>query len=195
MGFIHLRRLYGQDNLLPGKFCKLDAYHQASVDIWKMEVTQKTRYYLWRVCTGTLPVLAYLKNRHMAEGDVYPWCENSAKTVLYALFDRPMVCDLWREIEYETMFCKEDVAFYELVKPWRKIELKKLQIGVTLLWQIWWRRNDKVFNGKEVAHMVVAGRARRLVADIGLYSDKIYGYVCVTSGLSSRCGELHLWGS
>ncbi|XP_021771836.1 uncharacterized protein LOC110735975 [Chenopodium quinoa] len=118
-----------------GKSCNLDLFHKAWVEIWKLEVTTKVRHFLWRVCTGTLPVRAYLMYRHMT-----------------------------------------DVADCH-VESWSKLDAKKVNSGAILMWNLWNRRNEMIFNGKEVYHPVFVDRTLRLAADCNTYMKKIYGGV------------------
>lgn len=60
------------------------------------------------------------------------------------------------------------------------------QRGVVLLWWIWGRRNEKVFNDKEVPHFLVRDTVTRLVEDHGKYSKRIYGAVRKSAGRSAR---------
>lgn len=156
-----------------GKSCNLDAFHRAWIDIWKMEVTLKIRHFMWRACSGTLPVRAYLKERHMAACDLCPWCNNEPETVRHALFDCPTVRDLWKETDCESMRWEDHGTLADLIESWKEVDAKTLQLGVILLWKIWWRRNEKVFNSKETAHLVVVERSRRLAEDFNTYTQKI----------------------
>lgn len=79
-----------------GKSCNFDNFHQAWVILWKLDTTPKVRHFLWRVCTGSLPVRALLKRRHMLDEDNCPWCIDMAETLNHALFHCPTFRDLWR---------------------------------------------------------------------------------------------------
>lgn len=78
-----------------GKSCNFDNFHQAWINMWKLQKTPKVRQFLWRVCTATLPVRAVLKSRYMLEFDDCPRCNNTHETICHALFLCPAVSDLW----------------------------------------------------------------------------------------------------
>lgn len=49
---------------------------------------------------------------------------------------------------------------------------------VFLLWHIWNRRNDKVFNDNGVPRGIIVDRVRCLVDDFNTYTTRVYGVVC-----------------
>lgn len=64
-----------------GKSCNFDSFHQAFVELRKMELSPKFFHFLWRLCTETLSVRDLLKRRHLTDAAGYPWCETDEETV------------------------------------------------------------------------------------------------------------------
>ncbi|XP_021769886.1 uncharacterized protein LOC110734109 [Chenopodium quinoa] len=159
-----------------GKSCNLDLFHKSCLDIWSLDITPKVRHFLWRLCTGTLPVRAYLKHRHMTEYSDCPWCVGTPETVQHVFFDCPTVREIWVECECTEMsLWPNDMCFLDLMESWGKLDAKKVCRGAILMWNLWNRRNAMVFNGKEVYHPVIVGRVFCLVADCNTYTKRIYG--------------------
>ncbi|XP_021737847.1 uncharacterized protein LOC110704374 [Chenopodium quinoa] len=161
-----------------GKSCNLDLFHKAWIEIWKLEVTPKVRHFLWRVCTGTLPVRAYLMHRHMTNVVSCPWCVDYPETVQHAMFDYHTVRELWVECDcVEMSFWPTGMSFLDLLESWSKLDARKVSRGAILMWYLWNRRNEMVFNGKEIYHPVIVKRTHRLAADCNTYMKKKYGGV------------------
>ncbi|XP_021770531.1 uncharacterized protein LOC110734694 [Chenopodium quinoa] len=59
-------------------------------------------------------------------------------------------------------------------------------MGAILMWFLWNRRNDMVFNGKDTYHPVIIDRVYRLAADCNSYAKKIYGGVTKKSSSSPK---------
>ena len=72
-----------------GKGCNVDDFHKTWVEVWKLDVLPKIRYFLWRACTNTLPVRAALKKRHIIDDAQCPGCLRSDEIQSHAL----MNCD------------------------------------------------------------------------------------------------------
>ncbi|XP_021736502.1 uncharacterized protein LOC110703051 [Chenopodium quinoa] len=107
-----------------------------------------------------------------------PWCSDEAETIHHAFFSCPVVADLWCACKCDMLVPvdpHEEVK--EMLLRWNKLCSKKCLAGVALLWYIWCRRNDRVFNNKDVPHLVVLERVHRLIEDCGKYASKVYGSV------------------
>lgn len=146
-----------------GKSCDLRIYHQAWLELWNLNVTPKVRHFLWRVCTGTLAVRDYLKYRHMSDNAGYAWCVGTSETFRHYLFDCPTIRDLCVELDCEDMMWKEEESFLEVIVSWKSVDDKTRQRGAVLLLYIWGRRNDKIFNAKEVPFLSLWSARRDLL--------------------------------
>lgn len=120
-----------------GKSCNFDTFHQSWIDLWKLETTPKVRHFLWRACTGSLPVRTLLKARHVLENDTCPWCNREAETLSHALFSCPMVSDLWVECGCEALVSSVSFAdLKEVLEFWKDKPEKIKQHGAALLWYV-----------------------------------------------------------
>ncbi|XP_021722780.1 uncharacterized protein LOC110690263 [Chenopodium quinoa] len=158
-----------------GKSCNLDNFHKAWVIIWGLNVTPKIRRFLWRVGIGTLPVREYLVYSHMSTDKVCPCCSTEAETMRHAFLDCPTVKDLWTEVGCEKLIWSAGITFADFLVEWKERFSSIIHVGAILLWKIWNRRNDIVFNSVEVSHCTVIERTKALSTDIAAYAEKIYG--------------------
>ncbi|XP_056695804.1 uncharacterized protein [Spinacia oleracea] len=168
-----------------GKSCNLDDIHAAWLEIWKLNVTPKAKHFVWRVCTGTLRVRALLKTRHLSDVDGCPLCPDTVETLNHALFECRSVCNLWKDSGYEVLLRNSNsLPFGDLIVAWSKEEAKVCQMGVFLLWSIWNRRNDKIFNNRETPHNILLERVWKLTEDFNSYNQRIYGAVLTPAARS-----------
>ncbi|XP_021768941.1 uncharacterized protein LOC110733229 [Chenopodium quinoa] len=111
----------------------------------------------------------------MAEVSDCPWCVGCPKSLQQALFDCPIVRDLWVDCDCTEMsLWPTGMTFLELFESLCKLEKKKLCRGAILLWNIWNRRNDMIFNGKDTYPL--------------LYARQIYG-----GGKTATCRSSKKW--
>lgn len=120
-----------------GKSCNFDEFQQAWVRIWSLNVSPKVRHFLWRVCSGTLPVRALLKYRHLLEDDICPLCKKSSKTVCHMLFE----CELAKEAlelgGFLEMIPREGVSSVrQLMEGWCDVNAEKVEGWAVLAWSL-----------------------------------------------------------
>ena len=63
--------------------------------LWKMQVPNKIKHFVWRVCNNALPTKCNLKRRHIVESDVCELCKTNPKDALHALCFCSHVAPLW----------------------------------------------------------------------------------------------------
>lgn len=108
-----------------GKGCNFDSFHQAWVNLWKLETIPKVRHLLWRICTGYLPVRDLLKHRHKSDDEMCPWCRDGVETIEHAFFKCPTVCDLWIEAHCQNLVNKGSFPdFKDLFELWHEEDKK-----------------------------------------------------------------------
>ncbi|XP_021854581.2 uncharacterized protein [Spinacia oleracea] len=123
----------------------------------------------------------------MLEIEDCPWCPGVSETMHHALFACQAVRDLWRECDCEDLVCEDENAdFKDILEKWQKLDASVRKRGAALLWWTWNRRNDKVFNNKDIPHLLVRERVNRLVEEQGKYSNRIYNRISNTSPISPR---------
>ena len=158
-----------------GKGFELDNFHNAWVTIWNIAASPKVRFFLWRLCTGTLPTKALLQYRHLMEEAHCPWC-SEVETDMHAIFGCPRVTELWEESGSTQLIQNAgNTAAAEFVASWKTLEKKIQQKLAILAWCIWTERNEKVFNNTTTPNSVLLARLQRLITEHDKYSTRIYG--------------------
>ncbi|XP_021732105.1 uncharacterized protein LOC110698909 [Chenopodium quinoa] len=170
-----------------GKGCNLDDFHQAWVDIWKAQIIPKARNFLWRFCTGTIPIRMLLKHRHLAENDWCPWCENESKTWQHTFFDCKRIQGLWNRLGCEEM--KKEAANLtpcDLIESWGNLPKDIKVRGIYLMWGIWQERNMKIFQGKDGSTDLLEARVLRWAEESKSLEEKLNKVGMPIPCLSSR---------
>ncbi|KAL2904116.1 hypothetical protein RDABS01_002826 [Bienertia sinuspersici] len=172
---------------LLGKGANLDEFHEAWVDIWKMEVIPKVKHFLWRLCTATLPLKTRLRARHLVEEASCPWCGQAEETMFHLFFECVKSRTLWVDCECGAMRCADSSnTLCDIMKSWRKIEGKVKQRGVYLMWALWADRNAKVFEGKTTPNTILVDRVYRWAEEYNRYAARIYAKKAVNG---ARCNK------
>ena len=141
----------------------------------KWGYSPKVRHFLWRMCTGTLPVRASLKARHIIEVAPCPWCPDEDEMVQHALFGCERIRRLWVDCGCSEMIGgHSEMDVLEMVSKWGELDAKLVQCGCFLAWNIWFERNTFVFDNKCVPLEVLAQRVFRQVDEHNLYTQRIY---------------------
>nr|XP_025616646.1 uncharacterized protein LOC112708946 [Arachis hypogaea] len=128
-------------------------------EVWRMEVPQKIRMFLWKACHDILPIESNLYKRKMAPNPICQICLKSPETVEHAL----LLCDwaraAWFGAEYQWTPTVETVSS---IGNWMVKCIKKLRAGGGedkekrisklgfLMWEIWKTRNNKLFQQQDV---------------------------------------------
>ncbi|KAL2944944.1 hypothetical protein RDABS01_033291 [Bienertia sinuspersici] len=158
-----------------GKGCNLDNFHQAWADIWSLEAIPKVRHFLWRMCTGSLPVRSLLQARHLTTQAECPWCEKEQETLNHALFGCERVKELWEDCRVQSLLHQDVTSnVCDLIAHWNRCDRNQNKLEAYLAWNIWMERNKKVFENKATPNKVIVERVKRQVEEFSKYNDSIY---------------------
>lgn len=110
-----------------GKSCNFDNLPNSWVLLWGLNVSPKVRHFLWRVCSGTLPVRSLLKYRHLTNDDTCRLCKNHVETTSHLLFE----CEAAKEVMvlggFEELIPSESVTwFLELFESWDSTNVEEV---------------------------------------------------------------------
>lgn len=62
----------------------------------------------------------------------------------------------------------------DLVEKWKQFDMKMRVKGAFLMWSIWGKRNNKIFNETTTPNHVLQNRVEKLAEEYGKYSKGIY---------------------
>ncbi|KAJ9554109.1 hypothetical protein OSB04_018154 [Centaurea solstitialis] len=118
--------------------------------IWKANIPNKVKFFIWRAIREVIPTRNALQSRGIQVPPLCPLCNRNVENNWHALVDCPQVRSIWNEtglsseIDARTL---EANSFSELI--FKFLHDHSGHDGdsfLMLLWSIWHRRNDIVWN-------------------------------------------------
>ncbi|XP_070667705.1 uncharacterized protein [Malus domestica] len=122
--------------------------------IWRLQVLNKIKFFIWRCCSNALAVRSNLQRRHMRVDNVCGVCNALDETENHLFFRCKFSHLFWfcsplhlNSHELEGVdFLESWGKFHECVKGRENADeiCQEFAFG---LWRLWKNRNDAVFNG------------------------------------------------
>ncbi|MBA0643781.1 hypothetical protein Goklo_028040, partial [Gossypium klotzschianum] len=150
----------------------LGSYSTKSALVWKLNTLPKIKIFCWRIGHDILPTYENISKIRMEFSCLCPRCGSEEETLMHALKDCPKARAVlihggfdnalldgsyWRCVDWI-----EDVA--------RSLDKKALSDFVTVLWNIWNSRNNKVFRNTEEDAKAIWDRAATLNRDFRTFN-------------------------
>ncbi|KAL6522139.1 hypothetical protein OROMI_032016 [Orobanche minor] len=113
---------------------------------WKLNVSPKVQLFVWRVLKGILPtnVNLIIKFVNVEPGCV--GCGGDYETTEHALMECPCVADCWSSLHFVVPVLNDQERMDEwLLRGMTGWSVEETESVVTLMWAIWYMRNQKVF--------------------------------------------------
>ena len=118
--------------------------HQSGIwnQIWGLNVPNKVRHFMWRVCKEAVPTKYNLMRRKILMEDKYEHCGVDSETALHAVWECAMLDEIW-----EAVPGFEDRRQYAISRTNDLISVflekrKNLELMTMVMWTIWYRRNQ-----------------------------------------------------
>jgi hypothetical protein len=132
--------------------------------IWKMQVPQKIKVFLWRAARGCLPTRERLRTRGVQYTDRCVHCERSFENDWHVFFGCNKVEEVWAEVGLWN-FIRDRLKiangfidlFFQLLEL---LSQQNLHMFAMTLWCIWKRRNEKLWNDVDIRPDVSVRLAR-----------------------------------
>jgi ribonuclease HI len=137
--------------------------------LWKLQVPNKVKIFLWRVLRGCLPVRSRLVDKGVRCDNKCPQCASYAENEWHCFFGCTAAQEVWREtimwqqIDAATMNAIGLVPM--LFKMLEELNSDDLSHIVMILWTLWWRRNQKCWQEKFPSVYEVIRRASDTLND------------------------------
>ncbi|CAN1729936.1 LINE-1 reverse transcriptase homolog [Linum perenne] len=136
----------------------------AWTELWGIHLPPKTLHFIWRVGRHVLPLRTTLRRRRIEVPITCGLCGGAEETAQH-LFTNCVVAedcwrhaDLWTEIqELQNTHTTFDELLHEVIRTWNEAKRER---WITILWSLWYERNQRVWTGK--------ARPADLVVDEGL---------------------------
>ena len=91
--------------------------------LWKLQVPNKIKHFIWRVCNNALPTKCNLKQRHIADSDVCKLCNDAPEDALHALCFCSYVALVWLTHHwFQSMISPPPLSFRDLLNKFIQVD-------------------------------------------------------------------------
>lgn len=72
------------------------AVHKGWLNLWQLEIPQKTKIFLWRLCNNNVPIRKLLRGRGIQTTILCPMCGLDVEHLLHIFLDCKFTKECWR---------------------------------------------------------------------------------------------------
>ena len=111
--------------------------------IWKMQVPNKIKHFVWRVCNDALPTKCNLQRRHITDSDLCEFCKDAPEDALHALCFCSHVAPVWQPFHwFQSRISPPPLNFYDLLNKFMQVRDElRTEMFATIAWCLCNRRN------------------------------------------------------
>lgn len=140
-------------------------------DLWKLQVPNKVKVFLWRAVRGCLPTRLRLQTKGVVCTGICPLCLNNLENEWHCLVACPSNLVCWKlagfwnviRVQVDSADSFDDLIFRLLAS----ISKAKISQVVMLMCVLWWRSNGKVWEDADRSPSVTVRRATNCLTDWG----------------------------
>lgn len=132
--------------------------------LWDIRIPQKVKVFLWRAARGCLPTRHCLQSRGVKCDDRCVFCERSYENDWHLFFGCDETKSVWEEAElWHIISANLERAggfvalFFQLLE---ELLYHQISTFTMTLWDIWKRRNNKMWNGAKTSARMTVRMAR-----------------------------------
>lgn len=137
--------------------------------IWNSNIPNKVKFFVWRAFRDILPTRHKLQSRGIRVTPFCPLCNRNVENVWHALVDCPTVRPIWQEAGFWNVIDEKSNivnSFHELTFGFLNENTGLLgERFLMILWSIWYRRNDILWNNGPREASLVVRRANQIFSD------------------------------
>lgn len=144
-GFSSVKSAYqlGLEQKLSSNATSLADYMKWWSTLWKLQIPNKVKMFLWRLSTNCLPTMAGLLAQNLSRSDVCPRCRNYSETPEHAIFQCKISKQRWEKTNYADIIqahkrTNATDLLHKFRSTLRQEELENMSI---IAWVIWNFRN------------------------------------------------------
>lgn len=131
--------------------------------VWRLNVAPKIRVFAWRLFYDILPSRVNLISRHVDVEPFCPRCGSEIETMEHALRDCQWVHDFWELVPALGVAAASEESLYDWVYRIATSFRHDLQsLFLTYLWNLWFARNNLIFQNKVLTQDQVLSSSQRL---------------------------------
>lgn len=137
--------------LLMNKSHKRDSSKGYAIDpmwkqMWKIQVPNKVKNFLWRSSTNSLPTMANLKLRKVTPNGLCPICSYEEETVIYLVWNCPTSLDVWAKTKCHKWPSRMKDMAHLFNNMLSVLNHANMELSCVIMRNLWLRKNNVVFN-------------------------------------------------
>jgi ribonuclease HI len=160
--------------------------------LWRLNVPNKVKIFLWRVLRGCLPVRGRLVQKGVPCSNKCPYCDTNEENEWHCFFGCNIVEEVWLEAgcrQQVQEFIINATGFVPMIfNMLAEFDGSTMSQIAMLLWSIWWRRKQTCWNEKTPTVFEVIRRARDMWSDWNDAQQKT-----IHHGNQDAAAASHVW--
>nr|XP_027118368.1 uncharacterized protein LOC113735569 [Coffea arabica] len=117
--------------------------------LWKLNIPNKVKIFLWRICKGILPTSSTLNSRGVHLDPMCLLCKTPVEDVTHLFLCCPVAVQAWA-LSFLTLKIRLDSA--KQVSSWlpgllNLLKKQDMELVAIILWNLWLNRNGALFDG------------------------------------------------
>ncbi|XP_041001660.1 uncharacterized protein LOC121247363 [Juglans microcarpa x Juglans regia] len=141
--------------------------HEEWTRIWNLDIPPATENFLWRACLNILPTIFNLCKKEILTDKNCPMCLREPETIEHILWECIYAVDIMRRSSKNIQKTKASshsvkVLMADMFNKLQKSEMEELAL---IFWNLWWRRNQHVFNNILIDPNTVLHRVNQMQHD------------------------------
>lgn len=133
--------------------------------LWKLQIPNKMKVMLWRFCRNTIPVRNILRGRGVPVPIGCPMCVGDIEHMNHLFIDCNYAKECWHEVGLDFDTREEEYAHVWLINVLASASNDVLIKISTVIWGIWFARNKRIFENKNMSASYVISWSKKQVAD------------------------------
>ena len=127
----------------PGPSCS-SANRELWTNIWRLNIPNKAKHFLWRASSESLPTKKNLCRRKIITNDICDLCRDCPEDGIHAFWECYMVKEIWRKEDSCRPYISERfVNFQDLfLGILKRLEPQLVERFAMIAWCIWFKRNS-----------------------------------------------------
>ena len=134
--------------------------------IWRLELPEKTKIFLWRATQNMLPTMENLWKKKVIASPLCQICRRSVETVSHALIECKAAGKIWKQ----STLADKGIEIYkgqDMLEVWFQMSKRLCKEDLELLGATWWitwnAKNWLLFKGEKINSNVLAAKAQAIV--------------------------------
>ncbi|KAF5442841.1 hypothetical protein F2P56_035459 [Juglans regia] len=119
--------------------------------LWKLKVPNKVKIFVWKACRDGFPTRLNLRKKQVVVDDICQLCSKSVEDTTHALYQCPHLLAGWKNLFPELHLNATNTTFEEVaIHVQESKKTKALEMLFLLAWGSWYRRNQWLFEDKQL---------------------------------------------